>query len=96
MRVLVVILAGMLVLLQARLWAGDGGIGEVRRLTRAVEEQRLTNAAYLERNQALESEVRDLKHGLEAVEERARSELGMIKEGETFFQIVEQDQLAAD
>jgi len=79
----------LLVLLQYRLWLGDGGIADVRRIGRAVEEQRRTNARLYERNQALKGEVRDLKQGLEAVEERARSELGMIREGETFYQIVE-------
>ena len=77
--------------LQARLWVGDGSVAEVRHLSQEVEQQKQHNQQLKERNQALEAEVKDLKQGLEAVEERARSELGMIrKEGETFYQIVEQ------
>jgi cell division protein FtsB len=89
MRWLVGSLLVLLVVLQHRLWLGEGGLLEARRLTAAVAEQQAENAALLKRNDALEAEVRDLKSGLHAVEERARSELGMIKEGETFYQIVE-------
>jgi cell division protein FtsB len=59
------------------------------RLHHAVEKQRQDNAVLAERNQLLAAEVKDLKSGRDALEERARSELGMIKPGETFFQIVE-------
>ena len=54
-----------------------------------VEAQKIENAQLQERNKALVAEVMDLKHGLDAIEERARSELGMVKEGETFFHVVE-------
>ena len=83
--ILIVILAG----LQYRLWYGDGSFAEVWRLHHAVEAQKDENAHLAERNAALEAEVQDLKQGLEAVEERARAELGMIKEDEVFYQIVE-------
>ena len=90
MKWLVILLVILLVVLQARLWTGDGSLAEVRRLSRAVTLQQQENRKIRDRNLALEAEVRDLKTGLEAVEERARSELGMIKrKHETFFQIVE-------
>lgn len=90
MRLLAVILAVLLLLLQYKLWFGEGGLFKVRELTRAVETQKGENAVLRERNQALAAEVRDLKKGRDAIEERARTELGMIKEGETFFQVVEE------
>lgn len=84
---LFVLLAG----LQISLWVGDGSLAEVKELNNAVAKQKLSNKQLKERNETLAAEVRDLKQGLEAVEERARSELGMIKkENETFYQIVEQ------
>lgn len=89
MRWLVVLLIALLLALQYKLWVADGGLGDVWRIGRDVEAQKRTNAEVRERNQALEGEVRDLKQGLEAIEERARSELGMIRDGETFYQIVD-------
>lgn len=88
MKILVVILVAMLLALQYRLWVGDGSLSEVWQLHRAVEAQRAENGRLLARNDALEAEVNDLKNGLAAIEERARSELGMIKNGETFYQII--------
>ncbi len=85
----IVVLVLVLVSLQARLWFGEGSLAEVWRLRQSVKLQEQTNAEQHERNQVLEAEVRDLKQGLEAIEERARSELGMIREGETFFLLVE-------
>lgn len=82
---LLVLLAG----LQYRLWFADGGLVEVHRLEQAVAEQAARNERLRERNRALAAEVRDLKQGLDAVEARARSELGMVREGETFYQVVE-------
>ena len=91
MKWLTAILILLLVALQYRLWAGDGGFSDVRTLNIEVKKQRSNNAQLKERNQALEAEVKDLKQGLEAVEERARSELGMIKKkNETFYQVVEE------
>ena len=89
MRWLLVILLVLFGLLQYRLWVGDGSLAEVWRLNKAVTEQRQENASLRDRNEALEAEVRDLKTGSEAIEERARSELGMIRDGETFYQVVE-------
>jgi len=90
MRWLVWILIVLLVLLQYKLWLGDGSLAEVWQLYQQVELQKEENHQLRERNQALEAEVQDLKQGLEAIEERAREELGMIREDETFYQIVEE------
>ena len=86
-RALLGLLVAGLVALQAHLWLGDGGIRDVLRLREAVAEQRAENQRLVERNQALAADVTDLKTGLDAVEERARRELGMVREGETFFQV---------
>jgi len=85
----IAILLALLLILQYRLWFADGSLAEVHRLERQVERQRAQNNALRERNRALAAEVRDLKSGLDAVEARARSELGMVGEGETFYQVVE-------
>ena len=87
MRFLMVVLAVVLVLLQARLWLSDGGLREVWRLTAEVERRTDENHGLAARNAALAGEVLDLKQGLAAAEERARTELGMIQSGETFYQI---------
>jgi len=88
MRLLTYTLAGFIVLLQYPLWFGKGGWLRVWSLERQVQEQKLANAALSQRNGALDAEVRDLKQGFEAIEERARYELGMIKQDEVFFQAV--------
>jgi cell division protein FtsB len=85
------LLALLLVGLQLRLWSDEGGLPEVWRLEAAVAEQRSANEELAERNRALRAEVEDLKRGLDAIEERARSELGMIGEGETFFLLVDDE-----
>ncbi|MDP3007987.1 MAG: cell division protein FtsB [Methylococcales bacterium] len=89
MKILIVILIALIAHLQYRLWFGDGSITEIRAyqqrlddLTQQVEEKHL-------RNEALYAEVVDLRKGQEALEERARDELGMIKDNETFFQVIE-------
>ncbi len=89
MKAIISILVVLLLLLQYKLWFGDGSVVEVRELERAIAAQREENESLRERNRALEAEVNDLKTGLDAIEERARSELGMIREGETFYQVVE-------
>lgn len=89
MKPFIVSLAVLLALVQFRLWVGDESLAEVWRLRRAIEHQSAENALLKGRNQRLEAEVRDLKNGLEAVEERARFELGMIRRDEIYFQIVE-------
>ncbi|HLS84534.1 MAG TPA: cell division protein FtsB [Arenimonas sp.] len=78
-----------LVALQAKLWWGEGGMGEVEVLQQRVDEQQRENARLRQRNDALSAEVQDLKAGEDAIEERARSELGMIRPGETFYRVVE-------
>ena len=91
MRTLIILLAVILAGLQVKLWVGNGSFAEVWRYNRAVKEQQLENARLEERNKTLDAEVLDLKQGLESIEERARSELGMVKQNETFFQIIEDD-----
>jgi len=88
MRALLAILLLVLVLLQLKMWFGEGSFRDVRRLEQRVEQQALENEALALRNRELQAEVEDLRQGLEAVEERARSELGMIKEDEEFYQVV--------
>ncbi len=90
MKALAAVLFILLLLLQYRLWFGDGGLLRLWQLDEAVAVQESENARLQERNAALEAEVRDLKKGVAAIEERARADLGMIKEGETFFQVVEE------
>ena len=92
MKALVAILIVLLLILQYKLWFGDGNMREVWKLQAAIEEQKKENEKLRERNAALEAEVQDLKQGMEAIEERARSELGMIKKGETFYQIIETEE----
>jgi cell division protein FtsB len=77
-----------LVLLQYRLWLSSDGVSEVVRLHAAVDAQRSENNQLSERNRQLAAEVRDLKQGYSALEERARSDLGMIGANETFFQVL--------
>jgi cell division protein FtsB len=88
MRILVVILGTCLVLLQYRLWVSDQGMREIWRLNQSIEAQTAANAEQRERNGQLLAEVTDLKVGLAALEERARSELGMVGNSETFYQVV--------
>jgi len=88
MRVFVIILGLSVALLQYRLWLSDQGVREIWRLTAAVDAQRAANREQRERNRELLAEVTDLKVGLSALEERARSDLGMVGERETFYQIV--------
>lgn len=90
MRVAIAAVVALLVVLQYQLWLGSGGIREAWRLEQVVTAQRQENETLRQRNDALEAEVRDLKSGLEAVEERARRELGMIRGGEVFYQVVEE------
>ena len=88
LRLLLVLLLALLAWLQWRLWLGNGGAGEVRAVRGEVAEQQAENARLQQRNDALAAEVRDLKAGGGAVEERARNELGMVKPGETFYRVV--------
>jgi len=89
MKVLIALLLVLILILQIDLWFGESSIITVWKLEESVEQQLLENQKLKERNSALAGEVIDLKKGKQAVEERARSELGMIKEGETFIQLVD-------
>ena len=88
MRALAILLLALVLLLQYRLWIADGGMREVWRLRKEVAAQREENAKLQERNRTLTAEVQDLKKGKAAVEERARTDLGMVGRDETFFQVV--------
>ncbi len=90
-KVLIVILSLLFVALVLRLVFGDGSVQEVWRLHQEVDKQRLEIELLQQRNQALNAEVMDLKKGLQAVEERARAELGMIREGEVFYQFIDRE-----
>lgn len=83
--VLLLLLAG----LQYRLWVGDGSLAQVAELQKQIADQKGENEHLQERNRILEAEVAELKKGMETVEERARHELGMVKEGETLYQLAE-------
>lgn len=85
---MLVVLAAIALALQAQLWFSDAGFSKTRKLRAAVAEQREQNAALQSRNQALDAEVVNLKQSLEAAEERARTDLGMIGPSETFYQVV--------
>ena len=87
MRWIKLALIALILLLQYPLWFGKGGWLKVWDLNHQVETQKQSNQQAQTRNAVLDAEVRDLKQGTEAIEERARSELGMVKHGEIFFQI---------
>lgn len=87
----IVLLLAILAILQYRLWISDDGLPSLLRLHYAVEKQAEDNKKLEERNTLLSAEVTDLKSGLEALEERARSELGMVEPGETFFHVIEDE-----
>ena len=87
MRWLALVFAALILALQYPMWLGKGGWLQVREYDRALAEQREQNAKLKARNEALDADVRDLKTGSEAIEERARSELGMIRQDEVFFQL---------
>lgn len=89
MRILAVVLVLLIAAIQTPLWFGKGGWLRVWELRREVQTAQASNGQLRVRNAALEAEVRDLETGHEAVEERARSELGMIKQDEVFYQLVE-------
>jgi cell division protein FtsB len=94
MKWLTLTLAALVGLVQLPLWAGKGGWLRVWEIDQQIEAQRLTNARLKARNAALDAEVRDLKNGVEAIEERARSELGMVRQDEIFFQLLDETRVA--
>ena len=88
MRVFTVILLVLFGLLQYRLWFGKNSVPDYLSLQEDVERQQVVNEKLKQRNKLLYADTDDLKLGTEAIEERARNELGMIKEGETFFRLI--------
>lgn len=94
MKKIIVILLMLLVILQYKIWLGDGGVPEILQLQEESEAVQLQVNNLKERNGSLEAEVRDLKTGLDAIEERARSELGMIRKNETYYQVIDPDPVA--
>lgn len=91
MKWILALLVAILIALQYRLWVGEGSWADVTRLEREVRQQERANEQLQRRNRALAIEVDALKDGLDSVEERAREDLGMIKDGETFYMIIEKD-----
>ena len=87
-RVAAALLIGLLAVVQAQLWLGRGSVVDVAQMQRKLDEQKARNALAQQANERLAAEVRDLQEGLEMVEERARSELGMVKPNEIYVQVV--------
>ena len=90
MKALTLIFVILIALLQYPLWLGKGSWLRVWNVNQQISEQKDKNAAFKQRNETLNAEVRDLKQGNAAIEERARSELGMIKQDEVFYQVIDQ------
>ena len=90
MKLLAFTLITMLAILQYDLWFGEGSLASAWHLERAIAQQQQENTRLQTRNDALAAEVQDLKGGLAAIEERARSELGMAKDKETFIQVIDE------
>jgi cell division protein FtsB len=86
-RTVAVLLIGLLLVVQGQLWFGRGSVGDVRQMQHKLDEQKTRNAAAQQANERLAAEVRDLQEGLDMVEEKARSELGMVKPNEIYVQI---------
>ena len=89
MRVLVISLTSLLLVMQYQFWIGNGGLIDAFSLQTRVQLQKTVNQKLTERNKALLGEVLDLKQGYDAIEERGRTDLGLVKPGETFFQVVD-------
>ncbi len=90
-RYLAIALTVLFILLQYDLWIGEGSLTAAWKLDNSIKLQQRQNTRLADRNKALDAEVKDLKSGMQAIEERARSELGMIKKDETFFQVIEKE-----
>lgn len=89
MRIIAIILGLLFLVLQYDLWIGEGSLATVWRLQKEITTQKVENKKINNRNESLVAEVNDLKKGDAAIEERARNELGMIKKGETYIQVVD-------
>lgn len=90
MRWIIIVLVALVALLQYKLWFQDGGIKQAAKLEQEVNRQTQANADLSAQNKQLQAEIKDLKHGSEAIEERARSELGMVKANEEYIQVVQE------
>lgn len=88
MKILISVLIALLIGLQYKLWVGDGSLSEVVQLSKELERQKEKLHQLKQRNSVLEAQVLDLQNGLDAFEEKARNDLGMIKQGETFIQLI--------
>lgn len=88
MKRLLLLLFILVGLLQYRLWLGENNLSQYMNLKKQIASQQSSNDKLIARNQILKAEIIDLKSGTEAIEERARNELGMVKEGETFYRVV--------
>jgi len=95
-KVIAFVLLILLIWLQYKIWLQEGGIPEVLQLQKDVAVEQAEVEKLQERNQSLDAEVKDLKKGLDAIEERARSEMGMIKKGEVYFQVIETEKNKSD
>lgn len=93
MKLFILFLATVFIFLQYQLWIDRDGVRKLVHLRERIENQTEKNQQLYERNEVLAAEVKDLKSGFDAIEERARMELGMIREGETFFQVIEKDRV---
>ncbi|MBL4711549.1 MAG: cell division protein FtsB, partial [Gammaproteobacteria bacterium] len=91
MKIIALVLLVLLIWLQYKIWLQDGGIPEVVQLQHEVSDVKTEVQLLQERNLSLDAEVKDLKKGLDAIEERARSEMGMISEGEVYYQVIQPD-----
>ena len=91
LRLVALILLALLLALGVKLWAGEWGLREISRLKAQIETQKTENAQLKQRNDTLAADVEDLRSGKDAIEERARTELGLIKPDEVFYQVVEPD-----
>ena len=88
MRIISLLLIVFFALLQYRLWFGKNSVPDYLALKDEMQRQQLANEKLTQRNKLIYADINDLKSGLEAIEERARNELGMIKQGETFFRLI--------
>ncbi len=91
MKIIAFVLLVLLIWLQYKIWLQDGGLPEVMQLQQEIETVKTEVQKLQERNSSLDAEVKDLKKGLRAIEERARSEMGMIKKGEIYYQVIESE-----
>jgi cell division protein FtsB len=91
MRWILLVLVGLFVLFQYQLWFGEGGVAQKRTLRNQVEQQKIENQGLEKRNRQLSGTVAGLRDGLDGIEERARHDLGMIGEDETFYMVIDED-----